>query len=66
MDATSSIPSPASPSAATPASRMAGERCSSARCEMNQWSLASAPDRGKTQRSSGTPAARAASTEQTM
>ncbi len=43
-----------------------GERCSSGRSEMYQWSLPSAPARGKTQRSSGTPAARAAPAEQTM
>ena len=57
---------PASCRAAAPARRMAGERWSSGRSEMYQWSLASAPDWGKTQRSAGTPAPRAASTEQTM
>ena len=66
MYAMSSMPRPACSSAAAPASRMAGERCSSGRSERNQWSLPSAPASGKTQRSSGTPAARAAATEHTM
>src|SRR2546421_13125269 len=45
---------------------MAGDECRSARSETNQWSWASAPDHGNTHLSSGTPAARAASTEHTM
>src|SRR5438067_1420784 len=59
----SSMPAPASSSAACPARRMAGEEWRSARSDTNQWSWASAPDHGKTQRSWGTPEARAASTE---
>src|SRR5947208_11897988 len=45
---------------------MAGDECRSARSETNQWSWASAPDHGNTHFSSGTPAARAASTEHTI
>ena len=51
------------PGRVSPARRMAGEERRSARCERNQWSWASAPDSGKTHRSSGTPARRAAATE---
>ena len=49
-----------------PASRMAGEEWKSSRWERNQWSSASAPARGKTQRSWAMPAARAAATEQSI
>src|SRR5689334_3457037 len=60
------MPTPASDSADRPAKRMAGDECRFSRSDTNQWSWASAPDHGNTHLSSGTPAARAASTEQTM
>src|SRR5947207_6532507 len=64
--ATSSGPYPASPKAWRAQAAMAGLEWRFWRSLTNQWSWASAPDSGKTQRSSGTPAARAASTEQRM
>ena len=64
MWATSSTVAPAAASVEAPASRMAGDEWKSNRWERNQWSSASAPASGNTQRSSGTPAARAAATEQ--
>src|SRR6184192_4860729 len=60
------MPIPASSNAARPASLIAGDECRFSRSETNQWSWASAPDHGKTHFSSGTRAARAASTEHMM
>jgi len=57
---------PARASAVAPASRMAGDEWKSARWDRNQWSSASAPASGKTQRSRATPAASAAAAEQRM
>src|SRR5207302_6069475 len=54
---------PARANTARPMAAMAGEECRSARSDTNRWSWASAPAHGNTQRSSGTPAALAASTE---
>ena len=49
--------------AAPAANRTAGDEWKSARWDRYQWSSASAPERGKTQRSRGTPAASATATE---
>src|SRR5437879_2325985 len=57
------MPTPARPRAVFPLSAMAGEECRLSRLETNQWSWASEPAHGKTHWPSGTPAARAASTE---
>src|SRR5689334_11752242 len=64
--ATSSGPAPARAKARRAQAAMAGLEWRFSRSLTNQWSWASAPDTGNTQRSSGTPAARAASTEQRM
>src|SRR5439155_23131685 len=49
-----------------PARRIAGDETKSARDDTHQWSWASAPANGNTQRSRGTPAASAAPAEQTI
>src|SRR4051794_15970098 len=60
------MPMPASDKAERPAKRIAGDECRLSRSDTNQWSWVSVPDHGNTHLSSGTPAARAASTEHTM
>ena len=57
------MPMPASSSTARPPARMAGVSENVQRCETKGCSWQSAPACGKTQRSSGTPSARARSTE---
>src|SRR5207302_8973007 len=61
--AMSSTPTPASSNTVRAMAPIAGDECRSARSDTNQWSWASAPAHANTQRSSGTPADRAASTE---